>query len=210
MAVGSVRAAGTRVSALVALLGGLFAAVLVAAPTAAAHTELTASDPAQGASLAVAPTAVTLTFSEAVTLPPNSVTVQGPAGAVWALGAPSVAGQVITVPVTESLGPAGAYLLSWSVVAADGDPVSGTVNFALTAAVPAPAPTGTAPTGTVSTSTGSATSAETPTAAVTQPAQAGGTPSDGDVPTWVWIVISVVLVAAVGGIVSVRRRSPQS
>lgn len=212
MAVGSARGSASRLagrlSALVALLAGLFAAVLVAAPTASAHTELTASDPPRGASLAVAPTVVTLTFSEAVTLPANPVTVRGPEGAVWAFGAPSVAGAVVTVPVTGSVGPAGAYQLTWSVVADDGDPVSGTVNFALTAAVPAPTPTSSA------TPTSTPTAAATATREPSSPALAADTASDdsddGGVPTWVWIVIAVVLVAAVGTVVAVRGRSANS
>lgn len=201
MAVGSARTSATRVSALVALLAGLFAAVLVAAPAASAHTELNASDPAQGASLAAAPTVVTLTFNEAVTLPANPVSVRGPAGAAWTFGTPSVAGAVVTVPVTGSVGPAGAYLLSWSVVADDGDPVTGTVNFALTAAVPPP---------TSSSATQTATSSAAPPATLepSSPAQAADdTSDDGGVPLWVWIVILVVLAGVVGGVVVARRRS---
>jgi hypothetical protein len=136
-------------------------------------------------------------------LPANPVSVRGPAGAAWTFGTPSVAGAVVTVPVTGSVGPAGAYLLSWSVVADDGDPVSGTVNFALTAAV---AP----PTSRSATPTQSPMSSAAPPATLepsTPVRAADDTSDDGGVPPWVWIVILVVLAGVVVGVVMARRRS---
>ncbi|MEU4250471.1 copper resistance CopC family protein [Amycolatopsis sp. NPDC026612] len=117
-----------------------FTGLVVLAGPASAHTELEASSPAEGASLATAPTQVELTFGEPVTLPPDPVKVTGRDGTAWKIGAPAVAGGVVTVPVTSS-GPAQAYTLTWQVVAKDGDNVTGTVHFTLTAPGPAAAPT---------------------------------------------------------------------
>ena len=106
--------------------------VLLGATPAFAHTELTSSDPADGASLSTAPTRVTLTFEEAVTLPADPISVVGPDGAPWTVGQATVSGASVTAPVQAS-GPAGPYTLRYTVVADDGDSVSGTVRFALTA-----------------------------------------------------------------------------
>ncbi|MET8849530.1 copper resistance CopC family protein [Amycolatopsis sp. NPDC004625] len=113
---------------LAALLG-----LLVLAGPAPAHTELQSSSPAEGASLATAPTQVQLTFGEPVTLPPDSVKITGRDGTAWRIGAPAVDGGVVTVPVTPS-GGAQAYTLTWQVVAKDGDNVTGTVHFTVTGA----------------------------------------------------------------------------
>lgn len=107
--------------------------LLVLAGPASAHTELQSSSPAEGASLATAPTQVQLTFGEPVTLPPDAVEVTGRDGTAWRIGAPAVDGGVVTVPVTPS-GGAQAYTLTWQVVAKDGDNVTGTVHFTVTGA----------------------------------------------------------------------------
>src|SRR5260370_39793127 len=93
-----------------------------------AHAALVSSSPAQNASLSAPPPQVTLTFAEAVTLPKSPVLVVGPAGALWQLGEPTVAGPVVTVPVTSANGPAGSYTLTYRVISDDGDGVSGTVH----------------------------------------------------------------------------------
>ncbi len=117
-----------------AVLAALIGLIVVAGP-ASAHTELVAGSPAEGASLATAPTQVELTFGEPVTLPPDPVKVTGRDGTAWKTGTPAVAGGVVTVPVTSS-GPAQAYTLTWQVVAKDGDNVTGTVHFTLTGSAP--------------------------------------------------------------------------
>ncbi|MEV4052302.1 copper resistance CopC family protein [Amycolatopsis sp. NPDC049688] len=115
-----------------AVLAALIGLVVLAGP-ASAHTELESSSPAEGASLATAPTQVRLTFGEPVTLPPDPVKITGRDGTAWAVGAPAVDGGVVTVPVTPS-GTAQAYTLTWQVVAKDGDNVTGTVHFTITGA----------------------------------------------------------------------------
>ena len=115
---------------LVTVLAAL--GVFAASSPAWAHTTLTSSTPAAGATLAAAPKQVKLTFAEAVTLPAAPISVTGPNGARWTVGTPSVAGPVVTAPVTAA-GPAGRYTLTYKVIAGDGDPISGTVSFTLSA-----------------------------------------------------------------------------
>jgi methionine-rich copper-binding protein CopC len=158
-----------------AALAALTGLVVLAGP-AAAHTELRSSSPAEGASLASAPTQVQLTFGEPVTLPPDPVEVVGRDGTGWPTGAATVAGGVVTVPVTPS-GPAQAYTLTWRVVAKDGDNVTGTVHFTLTA----PAQATTAPGSAAPVTLGSA-----------------------GIPGWIWVLVSVVGLLAVI-VVGVRR-----
>ncbi|HTK66897.1 MAG TPA: copper resistance CopC family protein [Pseudonocardia sp.] len=109
--------------------------VLVSTTPAWAHTALTSSSPAAGSTLAAAPTQVRLTFAEAVTLPAAPISVTGPDGARWTVGNPTVAGPVVSAPVTAH-GPAGRYTLTYKVVADDGDQIGGTVTFNLSSAAP--------------------------------------------------------------------------
>jgi methionine-rich copper-binding protein CopC len=167
-----------------AVLAALLGLVVLAGP-ASAHTELESSSPAEGASIAAAPTQVQLTFGEPVTLPPDPVKVTGRDGTAWKVGTPSVAGGVVTAPVTPA-GPAQAYTLTWKVVAQDGDNVTGTVTFTLTAAAAA----STAP---VAPTT--AVAVQTQTTAPSSPAPVG-VDSVG-IPSWIWILVAVVGLLAV-------------
>lgn len=99
-----------------ALLLGLM--LLTSAGPAAAHTALVSSDPADGAEVAAAPPAVTLTFN----LPVQefaAVTVTGPGGTRWEQGPARVAGDTVTTEL-DSLGPAGRYVVAYRVVSAAG------------------------------------------------------------------------------------------
>jgi copper resistance protein C len=179
------------------LLTGL-ALVGTAAP-AFAHTELLSSDPAAGTSLPAAPKQIQLTFSEAVGLPDNPVTVTGPDGSTWKVGQATVAGAVVTVPV-EATGPAGEYVVDYRVLSDDGDEVGDKLRFTLAAAA-TPSTSSAAPTTTTTTP---------PPATPSAPAAASSsTPTDGGgVPVWVWIVGVVVLVGAgvLGGLRLVRAK----
>lgn len=172
------------------LLSGV--AVIVTATPAFAHAELIASDPAQNASIAAPPQQISLTFNEAVTVPANPVTITGPDGTTWTAGTPSIAGAVVTVPVTPA-GPAGAYTLAYQVISDDGDDVRGSVQFTLTAAVAAPTTAAPPPT----------TEAPPSTTASAENTAATTSDSDSGVPVWVWILGAVVLVA-VGVTVALR------
>lgn len=183
-----------RMSAALLIAG----TVLLAGGTPAlAHTALKSSNPAKGASLPSAPPEIVLTFSEPVQVEAGAITVAGPGGAQWTVGPADVNGAVVTAPVTPA-GPAGQYAINYRVISADGDPVRGTVPFALTAAVPAATSTATPPT------TTSSRSAETPTATATsspvtaQPAPAAQQNDDsGGIPVWLWIVGALVVAGTV-------------
>ncbi|MEU4525179.1 copper resistance protein CopC [Amycolatopsis sp. NPDC024027] len=64
--------------------------MLLTAGPASAHTELESSSPAEGASLAAAPSKIELIFEEPVTLQPDPISVTGPDGAKWMVGTAAV------------------------------------------------------------------------------------------------------------------------
>lgn len=173
------------------VLSGL--TLLGTATPASAHAELIASNPAEGASLATAPTQIELTFNQVVGLGDNPVEITGPGNATWTVQPPSVSGAVVTAPVVAT-GPAGAYTLAYRVVSQDGDQVNGSVRFTMT----------TAATTTTTTTTATTTTAPpSPTQNTADPA-----PDDPDgVPAWVWIAGAVVLVAGLVIGIRLRRRS---
>ena len=181
----------------IARLSGAFllalSGVLLTAGPASAHTELTSSSPAEGASLAAPPRKIELTFAEPVTLQPDPISVTGPDGAKWTVGTPAVVDAVITALVTPS-GPAGAYTLTYKVVSDDGDKVTAAVHFTLTAPVSSSAAAETS-------SAGAASATPTPT-----PASAIG----DSIPAWVWILVAVagVVAAAVVALRLWRRPRP--
>ena len=160
-------------------LSGL--AMLVAATPAFAHAELVGSNPAKDASIAAAPQRIQLTFNETVS--PEAITVAGPSGTQWTVGQLAVEGPVVTAPV-RAIGPAGKYTISYRVLSDDGDPVSGTVEFTLTA---------------------EATGA--PPSSSTSAAPASDSDAGKGLPTWAWIVgIAVLLVA--GSVIGRRLSRP--
>ena len=164
------------------------------APNAWAHTELTASDPADGARVATAPSSLTLTFTEPVDPEDATVTVIGPGNVEWAAGAITAAGTTLTVPVTPA-GPAGRYTIAYRIVSADGDPVGGSVTFTLTSAV------------TTTTTTTQPTVSSAAPAPGAQPEDAG----DGGLPAWVWVVMGLVVAGVIAvGVAVVRSGSRPS
>ena len=182
------------------LLSGL--ALAGTATPAFAHAELLSSDPAAGASLPAAPKQIQLTFSEAVGLPADPITVTGPDGSTWKVGTVSAAGAVITAPVVAT-GPAGEYVLDYKVISDDGDEIGDKVRFTL--ATPAAPTTSAAPTTTTTTAPTTTTTSAAAPAAADKPADDGG-----GVPVWVWIVGAVVLVGAGAfGAVRLGRSKPE-
>jgi methionine-rich copper-binding protein CopC len=194
-----------RMSAALLIAG----TVLFAGGTPAlAHTALKSSNPAKGASLQSAPPQITLTFSEPVQVEAGAITVAGPGGAQWTVGPAEVAGAVVTAPVTPA-GPAGQYTISYRVISADGDPVRGTVPFALTAAVPVATPTA-PPTTTTSQPATTTTATATEPPVTPQPTPAAQQDNDsGGIPVWIWVVVAVIVVVA-GIFAGTRMRKPKS
>jgi methionine-rich copper-binding protein CopC len=178
------------------------ALVAVATP-ALAHAGLKSSNPAEGASLATAPTEIQLTFSEIVSPSPDAVKVTGPDGTQWTVGKSTTVNATLTAPV-QPAGPAGNYTITYTVKSADGDTVSGAVHFTLATAV---APSSTAPPS--STTTAAASSAAAPATSSPTPApQADNVGDSGGVPAWIWMLIAVVVITAiVSGLVARFRRS---
>ncbi|MBJ7341066.1 MAG: copper resistance protein CopC [Mycolicibacterium sp.] len=101
---------------------------------AAAHTALTGSDPAKDASVAVTPTAITLTFTEDINPAFANVVVNSPDGRNLVSGPPRVEGPSITADVKQDRPEAGMYTVAYRVVSADGHPVSGSYGFTVVGA----------------------------------------------------------------------------
>ncbi|GAA1408332.1 copper resistance protein CopC [Kitasatospora putterlickiae] len=127
------RLTGRRIAGLIGVLGAVLALLLAGAGPAAAHAALQSSDPAQGAVLPTAPQSVTLTFSEAVSLSPDSVRVLDPAGKAVDAGAPAHAdGKDNTARVALGTGLAnGTYTVAWRAVSEDSHPIGGAFVFSI-------------------------------------------------------------------------------
>ena len=113
---------------LPALLAGIALAALPIAT--AAHSELDKSDPANGANLQSAPSAVVLTFTEELDPTGSSFTVTDAGGATVGIGEVDldVAARNIlrgAVSITQP----GAYRITWTSLSLDGDTLHGTVTF---------------------------------------------------------------------------------
>ncbi|GAA3184062.1 copper resistance protein CopC [Blastococcus jejuensis] len=117
-----------RGSLLLALLAGLLLAGVGLAGPAAAHATLVSTDPGEGARLETAPDAVTLEFSEGVSLGAGYARVVTADGDRVDTGAADVDDGVLTIPLRSDLPDAG-YLVSYRVVSADSHPISGTFSF---------------------------------------------------------------------------------
>lgn len=114
----------------VALLAGLFLFVL--AGPAAAHADLTGSDPRDGSTVATSPTSITLSFSEDVEIPLGSVRLVTCAGQSIGIGTPQhgTSSREVVVDNLPALAP-GTYLVPWRVISADSHPVQGAISFSV-------------------------------------------------------------------------------
>lgn len=176
-----------------AALAAVLVLLVAGAPVALAHDRVLSVDPADGASVAVAPDQVQLVLSQAPTALGTALEVRGPDGGVVSVGDPVIA----DATVTQALGgerPAGAYTVLWHVVSYDGHPIDGTSTF--TAQTPAAPTVSRGP-------TGSPTATPEPTASPT-PAPAPDVAIGGSVPPWAVAVLGVG--AAVTVIVLLVRR----
>ncbi|MER6559463.1 copper resistance protein CopC [Streptomyces sp. NPDC001027] len=120
-----------RVRMLVLLFLAVAGVLLAGAGPASAHAALTGSDPAQGVVVDKAPTQVTLTFSETVSMNDDSLRVLDPKGARVDDGKPSeVSGTSYAVQLHAGL-PDGTYTVTYQVVSADSHPVAGAYTFSI-------------------------------------------------------------------------------
>jgi hypothetical protein len=116
-----------------ALLATLAVAMMTAGATASTrrHTQLAKSEPAANDTLAAAPKAIKLWFSEKVELKVTTVKLRDAAGNLQELGTPGRAVEKnapVIVPIVKSLAP-GAYSIAWSTAATDGHLAKGTIRF---------------------------------------------------------------------------------
>ncbi|MFJ5260593.1 copper resistance CopC/CopD family protein [Streptomyces sp. NPDC088387] len=120
-----------RLRTLVLLLVAVAGALLTSAGPASAHAALTGSDPQQGAVVEKAPTQVSLTFSEPVSISDAGLRVLDPKGERADSGAATnISGTTYAVPLHSGL-PDGTYTVTYQVVSADSHPVSGAYTFSI-------------------------------------------------------------------------------
>ncbi|NES29270.1 copper resistance protein CopC [Micromonospora terminaliae] len=196
---GRVARATAAWSVVLGLVAGV--SVLLPATPAAAHNSLTGSDPKNGARVATAPKRVELRFLASPAPAATKITITGPDNVPAAGGAPTFAGNRVSVPFTP--GAAGLYIVAYRVGSADGHPVSGEIRFTLTTGTAAAPPSATATPATAAPSTPAAspaTSAVSPTPAADEVDSDGGT-------GWLWAAGVAVALVALGGGLLLRRRS---
>lgn len=108
----------------------LAAAMAVASPLALAHATLLGSSPEAGATLAVAPKQIALTFNEKVAGPFSSITLVDGAGKPVATTKASVdAANPAVLRLDVPALAAGAYSVSWAVAGHDGHRRQGEFKF---------------------------------------------------------------------------------
>jgi methionine-rich copper-binding protein CopC len=169
---------------------------LITAATAAAHSDLVSSDPADGSTIDPASdTPIALIFSE--TLKAGSkADIIGPAGTLGTATIDRYDDTMLVFTPTAPLAP-GAWRIEWTSIATDNDVERGTIAFTVAAvATPSPSPTASAAPSATTTPTPSPSPAPSP-----PPSQVNNTSSDVLLP-----VISAILAIVVLGLVLLRRR----
>lgn len=123
------RSSTSRVSRRV-LLAATTAMMVAGLPAleAYAHAEFKASTPAANSSGA-APTSLSITFSEDITLKFSGATVTGPNKSAVKLGAASLSDPAtLVVPIADALKP-GKYTVTWHNLSTDGHKLTGSFAF---------------------------------------------------------------------------------
>ncbi|MCW2771546.1 MAG: hypothetical protein JWR27_2979 [Aeromicrobium sp.] len=115
----------------VLLRGGLLAlvALVLGAGPASAHAALVGSDPEDGATLATAPRAVTLTFSENVGN--GQLVATAPDGSKVEVSGTRTSDRTLSGSL-DDVDQRGTFTLAYRVLSADGHPVSGTITYDVT------------------------------------------------------------------------------
>mgnify|MGYP001030762930 CR=1 FL=1 len=99
--------------------------------SALAHAHLKAAEPAEGARIAASPTALSLSFSEALEAKLSGVTLKGPDGKTIATGTAVLDAKdqrVLRVPLDGALR-AGKYTVHWRALSKDGHSTHGSYAF---------------------------------------------------------------------------------
>lgn len=121
-----VRHVGLAMLAVVATLAGVLA---LAASPASAHSDLVSTDPDEGAVLDEAPDVARLTFDEPVRTAGDAVRLFDASSNELESSARAI-GTVVEIDLPSELAE-GSYVVSWRVISADGDPVSGALTFSV-------------------------------------------------------------------------------
>ncbi|MFI6239207.1 copper resistance protein CopC [Micromonospora sp. NPDC050795] len=188
---------------------------LVPATPAAAHNQLTGSNPRDGARVASAPARVELRFLAKPSPTTTKITITGPDNVV-AGGTPAFDGSRVRVPFKPAA--AGLYIVGYQLASSDGHPVKGEVRFTLTtgtAADPTASPSATAGTNPASSPSAGASAVGIPSAG--SPSAAPGSPTASPVPAaseqsdsgsrwWIWALGGLLLLAALAAGLFFRRR----
>ncbi|MEU8155675.1 copper resistance CopC family protein [Micromonospora sp. NPDC048986] len=189
---------------------------LVPATPAAAHNQLTGSNPRDGARVASAPARIELRFLAKPSPTTTKITITGPDNVV-AGGTPAFDGSRVRVPFKPAA--AGLYIVGYQLASSDGHPVKGEVRFTLTtgtAADPSASPSAAASTNPAGSPSAAASAVGAPSAgpvsatpasstAATVPAASEQSDSGGR--WWLWPIGGLVLLAALAaGLVFRHRR----
>lgn len=116
----------------IGLVVASFLLIWASAPSAQAHTELVSSSPAADAQVA-APSAISLTFTEAPILEGSSIVLSDATGMQYSTGQLTLEGSTLTGDWPADL-PVGYTKVSWRAVADDGHVVTGDYSFYYSAA----------------------------------------------------------------------------
>lgn len=189
------RSLSLRVLASVALVG-VFCAI---AGTASAHAELVSSDPVDGATVTEL-TTIHLEFSEDLLEIGNKVTVTDGAGTAHEATLTFPQPNQIDAAVTD-VAP-GAVTIAWRNASVDGHTEEGELHVTVLAPSPSPSPT---PTVTV---TATATPSPSPSVTPSASEEPEPAPASGGLPTWMWIALGVLTVAAIAAVIAATRKSP--
>ncbi|MEP6812926.1 MAG: CopD family protein [Actinomycetota bacterium] len=110
----------------------------LALPAAAlAHANLSRAEPADGAVVPAAPSAVRLFFDDAIGAEQGMRAVRDTGGSVLSGRVRVVGGRELVIPLRRPL-PRGAYTVLWRVLSDDGHPIAGITTFAVGAGQPRP------------------------------------------------------------------------
>ncbi len=118
--------------ALTALLVAVAAATAASAPAARFHTRLVKSAPAKDTTIAAAPKALELWFSERIDLKASRVRLTDATGKAVELASLTRDDAAENAPVVAGITgtmAAGQYTVNWAAASGDGHPVQGSFNF---------------------------------------------------------------------------------
>ncbi|WP_296666143.1 copper resistance CopC family protein [Demequina sp.] len=192
--------------AAAAVAAALLAGVLLAAP-ASAHTQLVASTPGEGDTVAELPE-VSLEFTEQLLELGHELVLEAPDGTTTALEVAEPVTEVITATVPGGAAQPGENVLRWRVVAEDGHPIEGIVTFTYAPVAP-PTPSVSATPAPSATTSPVASPTPSATASSPSPSPVGAVGEDGAGGFPLGLIVGGgALVAAAAAVALAARRGP--